>query len=145
MGGYVLLNVDRYTDVTRFADSEEEWDANDTDTHWAIGDYGKFSKEDRYMSSYIDASLKKGDIVYILYAIYSTGDSFHRDIDGELEIILASLDYDYLDFIKHELVKDGNDSIKLCLENGEMTTFYKPWSGYFESLSEIDIKLVKIE
>lgn len=111
--------------------------------------------------------LREGKNYFILYAIYSTGDSFSSDEDGGIEFIAA--------FSNRNLAKENKERLKkhheaVCNWNGNYTSRSKkkneklkkvtphlttilghdhqaielhiPWHGYFERLTSINIKTV---
>ncbi len=65
-----------------------------------------------------------GDIVYVVLAVYGTGDSFGSD-GGQHEVFLVTKD------------QEEAELKKLTLEN--TTDYSVPWNGYFEWLQEIKI------
>ena len=74
---------DEYCEVTREA-VRDEWDRDDTASTWSVGGL-------RLTEDYPDVSacfpIKAGDIVYLLYVVYSTGDSFGHSEDGSISFV----------------------------------------------------------
>ena len=77
----------------------------------------------------------KGDIVYVLHAQWSTGDSFGFDNGYGHEVIAIYTDKDMAWRDKDKL-EAGSGSVDL--EAG--FPWYIPWNGYFESLDWIKIE-----
>ncbi len=137
---YLHLEASGYTEVTREADPDDEWGANDTSTTWSV-DGITLHDRDGHRALPADFPVEAGDRVYVVYAVYSTGDTFHR-ADGEyLEVI---------SFHKSEVtaarnvaalnVRRGRDSdFKMVVEydSGAKVERHCPWDGYFESLDYV--------
>lgn len=76
---------------------------------------------------------------YLVYALYSTGDSFGHD-SGRIEFIdLFKTESDANDC--HELLKKAKDgSARIKSGGGKAYTFSVPWIGYFDRLESIEIE-----
>jgi hypothetical protein len=66
-----------------------------------------------------------GDEVFIVWAVYTTGDSFGTD-GGNYELISA-----------HKTYEDAEKSAQIA--DSENSPFSRPWCGYFESLDSMNI------
>ena len=83
---YLHLEASGYTEVTREADPDDEWGANDTATTWYVNGI-TLSDDDGQHALPADFPVEVGDRVYVVYAVYSTGDTFHRAEGEYLEVI----------------------------------------------------------
>lgn len=107
-----------------------------------------------------------GDIAYLVTAIWSSGDSFGNSRNGSSECIWLFKDPAVAMQVKRHFegidkaISDGRwNSYKpnqkpyvpnYFFENKEeqfvfQNQTYVPWSGYFESLTEIDVTMVLVE
>ena len=140
----LILAASAHTTVSREAESDDQWDRDDTSTSWSV--YGLVISDNKptgYGSEEIDVPddfCKVDDILYAVYAVYSDGDSFGRDDGHNLEFIMAYKSKEAAEKAKKilESCKDYNCEIEL--ENGKTLTFGIPWNGYFESLDYINVE-----
>jgi hypothetical protein len=138
---YLHLNTESYTDVTRDSDPDDRWDADDTSTSWSLRGI-MLSDVDGQHALPADFPVEIGDTVYVVYAIYSTGDSFHC-ADGEyLEVI--SFHKDRARANRNMAAANGphasRHEMTIEFENGKKITRHCPWDGYFESLDRVDVE-----
>ena len=129
---YLHLRTRNKSVDTSRPDPTDSWDRADTHTTWYVEGLGL--QDTDYSDSvpnYLAA--KVGDTLWVLYAVYSTGDSFGRDEDANLEFINVFARREDAITARHSLA-DGNPPY--TLSNGQTITFgWIPWNGYFESLS----------
>lgn len=126
--------------VTRERSSNDEWDRDDTRTDHAV--LGLEIGEDHHRLSIPDA--RPGEILHLVYAVYSTGDSFGRDEDHCFEPILVHRDVDLANQNARALAaisqEDGyGTQVQLTMDDGTALPYTLPWLGYFESLSFIEV------
>jgi hypothetical protein len=133
--------------VTREGDRNDQWDRDDTCTDWTFNSLHLSDDENRYAHCYIDGEAKVGDTLYIVYAVYSTGDSFGHDDRASVEVFtahrvkeVAEFNYRLLEASRH-----GGGSVSLALDDGKFLNTYLPWSGYFESLDDVYMTEFEIE
>ena len=129
------------TYTTREGDPNDQWDRGNTSTDHSVT--GLVVGED-YHGLYLDGEVKPGDTVWLVYAVYSTGDSFGHDQDKCIEFFTVHRDESVAKFNARALAgyepeKDFSQREKffLSLDNGEQFQTVPPWSGYFESLSYV--------
>lgn len=140
---YLHLDTHSYTDVTREADPDDEWGADDTSTLWTVNGI-TMSDKDGYKALPADFPVEVGDTVYVVYAVYSTGDTFHR-ADGEYLEVLS--------FHKNSMVAYRNKAsaegrrtaeeqytMTIEFDNGKKVQRNCPWDGYFESLDHVNVE-----
>lgn len=148
---YLRVDTNRYGTITRSADPESEWDRDDTSSIWEFN-FVTIVDEQDYFDLCVPFDLKKGDDVWVVTAIYSTGDSFGHDASGCCEFIDAFLD-------KHKARECANvirasensyrdkteHKIKWIREDGsEGRLDYAPWNGHFESLDKVQCNYLEV-
>lgn len=134
-----VLN-DKHVIVTREA-TKDQWDRDDTDTSHSVQSIEVVS-ERAYLDLTVDFEVEAGGQYYLLYGVYSTGDSFGRDVDAGI---------DYVDLFQSKEVADENlkrleansrevtSTVKLVTEQGLEYNYSVPWKGYFERLSYVEV------
>jgi hypothetical protein len=140
---FLKLEYKSYTDVTREADFEDEWNHDSTSTNWIFNNL-KLLDRDEYGLVSVDYEVKKGDTLYPLIAVWSTGDSFGNDDGAQMEMFTVYRTYEEADKAKKIMEKAGNSSCKILDGDGKEIEFYPPWVGYFESLDYIDIDKLEV-
>lgn len=141
---------DSYQESSREA-SDDGWDRGDTDTsHNIVGFRAAPESDNRYYDLAVPFNPKEDVTYYVLYAVYSTGDSFGSDRGSSVEYIgfytEEELPVAQENLRKVEASTKGNDnwSITLKTPNGHKTfEQHTPWVGYFESLDYADIASVQ--
>jgi hypothetical protein len=143
---YLHLECRGYTEVTREADPEDSWGADDTSTSWSV-DGVSLSDKDGQHALPADFPVEAGDTVYVLYAVYSTGDTFHR-ADGEyLEVIsfhkngtIAHKNCAHLSSRKNRGSAGNDFQMTIEYDSGAKVQRHCPWDGYFESLDYVRVE-----
>lgn len=142
--------VDNITkEITREA-TEREWDSNDICWHHNIEGYSIVGK-DEYSDITVPFKVNKSIGYFLVYVLYNTGDSFHREencidfIDmfenkESAELIVKVINNDYRKYKKDE--DNDNFSITLPGLNGEDYSIHCSWKGYFERLTDVCIEQV---
>ena len=96
----------------------------------------------RYRSyPYAGPDLEPGTPIFVVYAVWSSGDSFGSDTCGSYEFMSVTTNMDRALRNMAALRNEGT----AVLENDNGTTMemsWKPWDGYFESLDELSIAAV---
>jgi len=144
---YWYLGADRFIQEDEsFVSSDDAWDRPNTDSSWTFEDYcaiGERAPESfPYNSLYYpyekEMNVKKGDTVFFVVPVWSTGDSFGWDGDYYAEIFGVFLDEKEADDFANQL-NNANGYTPIINFNGEERKIYIPWNGYFESLSYINV------
>lgn len=129
MSTFIKFEVNQRSWSTGGYDPEDSWSRDSTDGTVDIRGAVKV-KEDGYDTLAIEKDVSVGDVVCLVWAQYSTGDSFGRD-GGQYELLEVVADRAEAEGRKHhyENVKhDGTYGAEGA---------YLPWFGYFESLDGI--------
>lgn len=97
---------------------------------------------------YVGPEPKEADILYVIYAVWSSGDSFGSDSRGSYDIVCVNNDqkraYENLRRLKEHNPKfsysDGGNQVTVDLDDGStMNVYTGSWKGYFESLDELEV------
>lgn len=144
----IKIEKQHYVDVTRQAE-RTEWDADDIAHEYTIDGYSVVKKNEFY--DFILDEDPKGKTLYFVYAVYDTGDSFHREDNVMCEVglyeheedaqaVMVALEKDYKDSKTRELF----DPIEVALPRRGIveTVATSTWKGHFERLREICIEPV---
>lgn len=158
----LLIDIDSHRVSTggKIAGDYGSRDSTDTD-NTLVGVRLVMSKEamvkslkDEYIPSpdvLIGADVNVGDIVYIVWAEYSTGDSFGND-GGVVEYIAAFVSETKAWNCQRYIQNTGNRShggrtkpYEIELEDGTKQVLSCPWHGYFEHLEDVHVTEIIIE
>ena len=142
----VSIEKTSYHTVTDEADPNDEWSCDSTDCHHDVGSL----REVKDRGDFIFTPNKIQDEYFLVYATYSTGDTFHSE-GGCFQPIAIYSDYQSAEKTKSRLedwTKEKKDESEyntiIQLEDGsggfKDFQFHVPWIGYFEHLEEIEIK-----
>jgi hypothetical protein len=87
----------------------------------------------------VDFNVAKGDVVHVVWAEWSSGDSFGNANRKEVEVLaIYKTAEKAIDFVK--LAKEAtNDKTTYLTESGAELTLYCGWLGYFEKLDDIHL------
>jgi hypothetical protein len=151
MATYLRVDYDKREYVTREADRSDEWDRDDTSASWDFKSVGVVSSVSCF-DLVVPFDVKKGDDVWVVVAIYSTGDSFGHDDRACAEYIDAFLDKHKARACRDAVEKSrkGWDDYeeKKCewiREDGSLGKLdYVPWNGYFESLDTVECEYLEV-
>lgn len=126
-----------------FEDSEEY--REDYTTFYVDG----LKIDNKYLDVETSLDIKEGEKVYLLYVVYTTGDSFSTSHGGSIEFINVYRDIEVAKENERRINKkeETNDyHIILKTSNGESEyRIYTPWIGYFESIDYVEIKELTVE
>ena len=132
------------------------WDADD---EWSRDSYAEdhiiLGIKEVKNNKYFDLPLEDGEgPIYLLYAIYSTGDSFGHD-EGQFEAVMLHHNQEVAErnkaLIEEHYKKYKPEagcmeaySLKLYTDSGKEFTLSVPWTGFFESLTMVEVEGVEI-
>lgn len=126
-----------HTFVTRPGNLDDRWDGDDTYTVWIVHSRIRDVEPGHPYDLETALELQPGNIYFLVYAIYSTGDSFHKEQCGEIEFVDL--------FATFEEAEALADALKVGTEytlNHNGRIYHLPWVGYFENLEEIHVSPV---
>lgn len=125
--------------------TENQWDRDDTYEDHNIE--GIEVVKTGFYDVEVGFDILHGMDYYLLYGIYSTGDSFGHD-EGRIEFVDLYEDREVAEenakrLRAHNDEKKDSFSTKLLHENGKEYDCHVPWKGYFERLSYLEVKSVQ--
>lgn len=135
---------------TSEADPDDEFSRPSTHTEHNIISF-KVHPETQYGDVVVPYEPERGVDYYLLYVVYSTGDSFGSDSGSSIEYI-GLYTNDELNIAKenerrietHDTGKHDTDTmLRLLMPNTTDFDIYVPWQGYFESLDYVDIATIQ--
>lgn len=133
---HLHIDKDSYCEQIREPESDI-WDRGDSSTSYTLNSVVICDPSKSYDLMY-DGNLTIGERLYVVYAIYSTGDSFGIDEDGCIDFISVHKDSKIAE-ANVKLLTTCKEGIKIMLDGGYPMRYYPPWLGYFESLSYVRI------
>jgi hypothetical protein len=84
----------------------------------------------------------------VVWATYSTGDSFGRSHGGSSEVFGIFTDIKSATELRDALsdfnTRGKSSRLEITTSDGQKFTDYVPWTGYFESLDAVDIDVVTV-
>lgn len=133
-------------DVSREA-TESEWDRDDTYEDHNVEGIEVVKTKSGFYDVEVGFDILHGMDYYLLYGIYSTGDSFGRD-EGRIEFVDLYEDREVAEenakrLRAHNEEKEYTYSTKLLHESGKEYDYHTPWKGFFEYLSYLEVKSVQ--
>lgn len=132
------------------SDSDEPYSyRGTTSTSWDIQGLRLVDEEDKNRYCFHERvqvvfKPEKGKIYHLLFAIYSTGDSFGHDDGRCFEIVGVYKDRKVAE-LNEKRLREGKPEkkglVRLKVEGlTETHDYYRPWTGYFESLDRLDVE-----
>lgn len=129
-----------YTEGPSFFDDDAEEYHHEYTTFSVEG----ITIDNKHLDIETSLDIKKGEKIYLLYVVYTTGDSFSTNHGGSIEFINVYRDIEIAKENERRIkeFEETNDyHIDLKTSNGEGEyRIYTPWVGYFESIDYIEIK-----
>jgi hypothetical protein len=137
----VSLDLDGRSEVTREADLDDKWSGEDTYTFW---NFRGLTRKAGYWDTFEIPKAWEGKEVFVVWVVYSTGDSFSHSENGSSEGIGIYSTLEEAQGVKEMIEADDKAkshacgySFSLVLPSGQKLS--TPWKGYFESLTTVEI------
>lgn len=135
---YIHVLHDSYCEVTRECDPDDSWGRDSTSTSHSVTGL-RLVARDTHDSVSVEFEPEKGKIYHVLYAVWSTGDSFGHDEGLRFEVLGVYKNRKVAEQNEKRL-REGSGNVRLKMEGREDThEYYTPWSGYFESLDTLEV------
>ncbi len=143
-----------YSEVTDAADPNDSWSADSTHTDHNIVGF-KFAKENFLTEIKVPFEILPNKDYYLVYALYTTGDSFSNH-SGNMEYIdlydnedlanevVKTIELDYKIYGKRKDSSFDNYSVVIKNNMGNEFKMSCPWKGYFERLDSIEAKSIRL-
>ena len=139
------------TEVTRAADPADEWSRDSTHISHNIRGFDVVD-DNIYADLVLPYQPVAGTDYWLLYVIYTTGDSFGSDsgridyVDMYLSETEARENAERIR--KHSEARNQADderfSVSLVSSGGQMYKFHCPWIGYFEEIEGIHVQKMRL-
>lgn len=133
----LYAQFEKYTYSTREPNDDDAWDNGETSSDWTfphvcyMDNYPDIKPNESF---YIhETDIKPGDKIYLLSAIWGTGDSFGHDSACYVTHIYASKNK-----LKTQLAHELLDRNFLYFPDNQVLPSI-PWDGYFDSLEYLTI------
>lgn len=144
----VFINVRSSSSITRWADRNDDWDRDDTYTDHTINGIS-LSQGNSFSYESMMACFRPtpGEVYYLVYANYDTGDTFGRD-QGNIDFVDLYTDetlaWDMARMLERE-AKEGQWVYNVTMQNGNTYKYYAPYVGYFDNLNYVRVEAVLCE
>jgi hypothetical protein len=136
----IKVEYDAHMYVTRKGDPDDMWDRDSTDGDVYVN--GIRVVDDSYRDVSVPFDVDDDHNYYLLYAVYTTGDSFGSD-GGNTEWIDLFRTRAAADAAKKSIEETtGSFSASYTRDDGTDIKIHIPWDGYFETLDELTVKKV---
>ena len=107
--------------VTRERNPDDQWDRDDTRSEHTM-QFISIAREGSWNTISYPGEVKPGDKVYLLFAVYSTGDSFGHDEDRSVELISVHKDLNYAKYNYKLLEGADKDNYSSSVRSEEHTS-----------------------
>lgn len=150
-----------FSEETSEVDPDDRWSRASTSTSWSVDG---IALEKEYPDVTACFPVVKGDGVYLVYVVYSTGDTFGHDENSTIVFVDLFLDEKKAD-VAASTIREHSDagsrlseyrltakerqrlvgkykdrfSVDIVRENGKTMSVHAGWNGYFESLSYVEV------
>ena len=136
----VYISEESFTENSEY--SEERYGSWSRDDHYSIT---CASATKKLFSTEFELDVSVGDVVFVVYVVYSSGDSFGTST-GNGDIVCVYKDAEKAVECMRTVEKCQNSySITLLNNDDEPFTYGNPAAGYFESLTSCEIQTLVVE
>lgn len=147
---WLRIETTSHTEVVREADPDQEWDGDDLAHYYSVEGWTAQNKDSYGTTFPMEGKIDKNKTYWLVYVIYSTGDSFHRE-SGCFEAVHVFEDANDADALAEALKKDyenkddyNYEPLNVNLPSGrEIEVYTGTWKGFFESLEGVHVESVR--
>jgi len=135
----VNIVVDTKTCITRYADPDERWDADDLSHNNNI--LGFVVTDNEWGDFYFEEEPDFNTALFLVYVTYRTGDSFHHETGVIEKIALLEDPVDakaLVNYIENDCQRVTYHTVVFKCPSGKKVEFYTAWVGYFETFTDVD-------
>lgn len=129
---YLKCHVNSYCDHSEQSDEEYGW----SEESWSQ-DFSHVTISPNNYGEAIDFDAKVGDTVYVIFAVWSDGDSFSHRSGYRSDVVHVFKDKKVAE-LALEAIRDEQIEFYKS-DSGISVHIDRPWIGYFESLDSIDL------
>lgn len=144
---HVRINTDHHSHVTREADRDNQWDGDDISHDYSINGFEVVEN----CWDFILHEDPTGKDYYLVYVLYDTGDSFHREENcmclvsflpdlEDAKAILDAIEKDHRDYKKTQTHEYKPIDVHLPKANRIEQVSTGTWTGYFEHIRSVNIQ-----
>ena len=142
------VNYEKYTSEDDNFKRTDEWFRPNTYSNYYFSNTVRIVGKNEFFDVVYqgDEEIKVGDKLYLIYAIYDSGDSFGYDVDWGIEFVSIHKDKNIALENGKFLEDDSNGPYKgtIKLDDGKDIEVYRPWTGYFERLKRVEVDQVTV-
>ena len=140
----IQVHTNSYTNHEQH--SREPYGSWSRDSTFSVAGVSTAPENQKYYSSHeFDLDVKLADVVYVVSASYSSGDSFGSS-SGNGTIIGVFKTPEAAFGVQNALEANKREyTIKAKNDDGVITEYHNPASGYFESLEHVSVGCFKVE
>lgn len=141
--GY-CIETTPYTEVTREADPNEDYDGDDTYTDWEISTTITPAKDSISCDVALPFILEENKKYYLVYIIYSDGDSFSSQTREHLELITVFTTLEKAQNLVEQIKEDdinNNSTYSFTYQDeiGKLIKTSARWKGYFNGIEQCEV------
>jgi hypothetical protein len=135
----IRVEYDNWVENLGGSSPDDRWSRDSTSTTWTVK--GVSIGEDHNRLS-LPGTVEQGDVVWLVYAVWSDGDSFGRDDGARIEFITVHRD-EVIARANALVLSDVDEDagygqrVMLRLDDGTEMPYTIPWLGYFERLDYV--------
>ena len=117
--------------------SSEEWgDWSSDNSNY----FKQVTKTDVYPDITSSLNIKEGELCFVVWAEWSSGDSFGTARDGNTEALAIFTDVQSVKEFQEKVLNSEGYSVNFTTPDGQIHDVRCPWAGYFETLTDIHIE-----
>jgi len=128
MTTYIKFDVQVETYSIGGYDPEDSWSRDSTEGSCYVTG-ATIVEKDGYDTLGVEEEISQGDTIYLVWAEYTTGDSFGRD-GGNYELL--------------EVFTDKQTACDRVTHWENITGYSVPWNGYFECLDGVNVTTLEV-
>lgn len=125
----------------------EEYGSWHSSYEYSVGTYARDYKGPYGKNRAVyEGTLERGEIVYAILAVWSSGDSFGNSDRGSYDFVSLNKDHNIAQENLEALNSAHRDSkggdvweVTLKQDDGKEIKYFRSWLGYFESLDSLEI------
>ena len=117
--------------------ADEEWgDWSSYNSNY----FKQVTKTDVYPDITSSLDIKEGELCFVVWAEWSSGDSFGTAHDGNAEALAIFTDVKSAKEFQEKVLNSEGYSVNFTTPDGQIHDVLCPWTGYFETLTDIHIE-----
>ena len=137
MFGY-KVDIEQYCNYYRAPkESYGNWEGSNTNSFKSV------YKADKYPDIVASLNIKEGTLCFVVWAEWSSGDSFGSSHNGNAEALAIFVDPESAKQFRDKVSKAKEDReyiMEFSTDDGQKHSVRCPWIGYFEDLTDIHIE-----